>query len=139
MMIDFNLCPQRVALQIGPLQLNKVVLANSPWARLRGWYGYRQAHLHQAGIDAVLLTATRSVHTLAMPFRVDLIWLDSHLCCTHIAFQVAPWRARWYRRASHVLECVNTGSQALQQDPACLLGQSLKWIKREATEAGKEA
>lgn len=119
---------QVVALQIGPLQKMQVVLANSPWTRLRGWYGYRRASLDGSGIDAVLLTATRSVHTFGMAFSLDLIWLDSDLRCIEVALKVAPWRARWCHKAAHVLECVSADSQPYQQDPACLLGHQLKLI-----------
>lgn len=130
---------QRVAVQIGSLKKMQVVLANSPWTRLRGWYSYRRASLDGAGIDAVLLTETRSVHTLGMAFSLDLIWLDSDLRCIQVALKVAPWRVRCCHKAAHVLECVSADSHPYQQDPTRLLGHQLKQINVNATAAGKEA
>ncbi|MGZ7294639.1 hypothetical protein ACXWQW_09425, partial [Streptococcus pyogenes] len=62
---------------LGILRFPRLLIADSHWSRLRGWYGY-QAGKHTAALDAVLLTRTACVQTVAMNVGLDLFWLDKN-------------------------------------------------------------
>jgi uncharacterized protein len=76
----------------------KIVVARSPFARLRGLIG-RSAEV------ALLLPRCRSVHTFFMRFALDLVWLDGVGRVVRVDRGVRPWRVRSCRSARSVLEC----------------------------------
>ncbi len=61
---------------------------------------------------ALLLPATRSVHTAGMRFPLDLHWLDADGRTLRVDRDVLPWRVRGCRRASAVVERPAAGSRA---------------------------
>lgn len=76
--------------------------AATPLARLRGLAGLRPDAVAPRG--ALLLPRTRSIHTAAMRFPLDLVWLDRGGRVVRVDLAVAPWRLRSCRRAAAVLE-----------------------------------
>ncbi|MCC5880934.1 MAG: DUF192 domain-containing protein [Idiomarina sp.] len=92
---------------LGALTMQRLLVAHSPWSRLRGWYGYQPNSGDRAdpgGLDGVLLTHTSSIHTLAMGFALDVFWLDKGMHCIGWQLNVRPWRCSWNLQAAHVLE-----------------------------------
>ncbi len=78
----------------------QVRVAATPLARLRGLAGLRDM---PAGV-ALLLPATRSVHTLGMRFALDLVWLGADGRVARVDRHVRPGRVRSCRAARAVLE-----------------------------------
>jgi uncharacterized membrane protein (UPF0127 family) len=74
--------------------------ARDPLARLLGLAGLRAL---PPG-TALLLPRTRSVHTCAMRFSLDLVWLDRAGRVVRIDRAVPPWRVRNCRVAYAVIE-----------------------------------
>jgi uncharacterized membrane protein (UPF0127 family) len=77
-----------------------VPVATTFRSRLLGLAGLT---LEQAGAG-LLIPRCASVHTLAMRFDLDLIFLDGDNCQLAIARGVAPRRLAWHRAAAAVLE-----------------------------------
>lgn len=75
-------------------------LARTPLARLLGLAGLR-ALPPGAGL---LLPRTRSVHTFAMRFALDLVWLDGDGAVVRVDRAVPPRRVRACRAARAVVE-----------------------------------
>ncbi|MBJ7331260.1 MAG: DUF192 domain-containing protein [Solirubrobacteraceae bacterium] len=74
--------------------------AGGPLARLRGL-----ARLNGLPSDrGLLLTRTRSVHTLGMRFALDLVWLDRRGAVVRVDRAVAPRRHASCRGARAVVE-----------------------------------
>lgn len=73
-------------------------VAESLSARVRGLLG-------RSGLEgALLLTHTRSVHTMGMRFAIDVAFLDKELTVLDVVY-LAPWRMALPRRHSRsVLE-----------------------------------
>ena len=78
----------------------RVVVAATWRARLVGLAGLRAL----PDRVALLLPACRSLHTFAMRFALDLVWLDAAGAVVRIDREVRPRRVRWCRRARSVLE-----------------------------------
>ena len=108
-------------IRIGGQTLKGVVVATTPWQRLRGWYGY-----HQLPVQGVLLTRCKAVHTIAMPLWLDLVWINRDLTCIGVRRALPAWRLTWCRGASHVLE-LREGVLDHLGSMAELVGQRLSW------------
>jgi len=89
-----------VSVEVAELAGVDVRVASDPLARLLGLAGLREL----PPATALLLPGTRSVHTLAMRFALDLVWLDGDGCVVRVDRAVPPWRVRGCRRASQVVE-----------------------------------
>jgi hypothetical protein len=76
-----------------------VVVARTPWQRLRGLLGHRRPPPF-----ALRLEPCRSVHTFGMRFAVDLVWLGPGDEVLRIDRAVGPWRVRSCRGAVAILE-----------------------------------
>ncbi len=83
-----------------PLERCDVRRARGPLARLLGLAGLRRLPAH-AGL---LLPRTRSIHTCAMRFALDLVWLDGDGRVVGVDRAVRPWRVRSCRAARAVVE-----------------------------------
>lgn len=60
--------------------------------------------------EALLITRCKSVHTFAMSFSIDLVFVDPGLRIVDLKRQIAPWRSpRRVSAARHVIE-VSAGS-----------------------------
>jgi uncharacterized protein len=87
-----------------------VVVAAGRLARLRGLAGLR-APL-PAGM-ALLLAPCRSVHTLGMRWRLDLVWLGGDGFVVRVDEDVGAWRVRSCPSARAVLEVPAGGGRAV--------------------------
>ena len=75
-------------------------VADSPLARLRGL-----ARLDELPADrGLLLTRTKSVHTIGMRFALDVIWLDRRGAVLRVDHDVQPRKHAACRAARSVVE-----------------------------------
>ncbi len=80
-----------------------VRVARTHWTRLRGLIGTDPSSF-QAG-QALWIVPCRGVHTLAMQFALDVIYLDQTGCAVFVRAGLKPWRvAPVHLRAASVLE-----------------------------------
>lgn len=80
-----------------------VRVADTHWSRLRGLIGTAEPKF-QTG-QALWIVPCRGVHTFAMRFPLDLIYLDSGGSVIELLHNVRPWRVAPVRmRAASVLE-----------------------------------
>jgi len=78
-------------------------VAGTHWSRLRGLLG-KDAAGFPAG-DGLWIVPCRGVHTLAMRFPIDVLYLDTNKLVVHVQQNLKPWRvARVSMRAASVLE-----------------------------------
>lgn len=79
----------------------RLIIARSFGDRLRGVL----KHGDLEPDTALLITPCSSIHTFAVPFPLDAIFLSAQLRILHLAPNIAPWRIRWAPRGTkHVLE-----------------------------------
>ena len=87
----------------GTCLADDVRIARTHWSRLRGLVGTGQPGF-SAG-QALWIVPCRGVHTLAMRFPLDLIYLDRDGVVVDLRATVAPWRfAPIHFHAASVLE-----------------------------------
>ena len=80
-----------------------VRVARTHWTRLRGLIGTEKSAF-QPG-QALWIVPCRGVHTLAMDFPLDVIYLDHTGCAVDVQAEVKPWRFAPVRlQAASVLE-----------------------------------
>ena len=85
------------------LLAENVRVANTHWTRLRGLIGASRMEFNHG--QALWIVPCRGVHTLAMRFPLDLIYLDQSGSAVDLQEQVQPWRFAPLRlRAASVLE-----------------------------------
>jgi uncharacterized membrane protein (UPF0127 family) len=86
----------------------KLCIAGTHWSRLRGLMG-RQAATFRDG-QGLWITPSHGVHTFAMRFSIDVVYLDGDKVVIHMEEELTPWRLAPVRmRAASVLELpVNT-------------------------------
>ncbi len=78
-------------------------LANTHWSRLRGLMGTEAANF-PAG-KALWIVPCHGVHTFAMRFPIDVVYLDGGKVVVHVEKNLLPWRVAPVRmRAASVLE-----------------------------------
>lgn len=78
-------------------------VAGTHWSRLRGLMCKDPASF-PAG-DALWIVPCRGVHTLAMKFAIDVLYLDPDKFVVHVERNLKPWRvARVSMRTASVLE-----------------------------------
>jgi len=78
-------------------------VAGSHWSRLRRLMGRNPASF--AAGDGLWIVPSRGVHTLAMRFPIDVLYLDPNKHVVHVAQNLKPWRmARVSMRTASVLE-----------------------------------
>jgi uncharacterized membrane protein (UPF0127 family) len=78
-------------------------VANTHWSRLCGLMGTNASHF-PAG-RALWIVPCHGVHTFAMRFPIDVLYLDNRQVVVHVEKKLAPWRVapvRW--QAKSVLE-----------------------------------
>lgn len=80
-----------------------VTLAATHWSRLRGLMGTKAASFRSG--DGLWIVPCRGVHTFAMKFPIDVIYLDARKRVVHMEQNLRPWRvAKVSLRAASVLE-----------------------------------
>jgi uncharacterized membrane protein (UPF0127 family) len=81
----------------------RVTLAATHWSRFRGLMCTAAAKFHTG--DGLWIVPCRGVHTFAMKFPIDVLYLDDRRCVVHIEQNLRPWRmARVSLRTASVLE-----------------------------------
>ena len=80
-----------------------LALADTHWTRLRGLLGTSQSDFRNG--CGLWILPCHGVHTLAMSFPIDVIYLDRARTVVHIEHALLPWRFAPVRRlATSVLE-----------------------------------
>ncbi len=78
-------------------------VAGTHWSRLRGLMG-RHAASFPAG-NGLWIIPSRGVHTLAMRFPIDVLYLDRDKHVVHVEENLKPWRvAKVSMQTASVLE-----------------------------------
>ena len=78
-------------------------LAATHWSRLRGLMCTEAGSFH-AG-QGLWVVPSRGVHTFAMRFPIDVVYLDEHKNVVHLEQDLKPWRVAAVRRqAASVIE-----------------------------------
>ncbi len=92
-----------VNLTRGVCLAENVRVASTHWTRFRGLIGTDKSAF-QPG-QALWIVPCRGVHTMAMDFPLDVIYLDQAGCAVDVHTGVKPWRFAPVRlRAASVLE-----------------------------------
>jgi uncharacterized membrane protein (UPF0127 family) len=65
-------------------------VANTHWTRLRGLLGTDAGEF--ASGKGLWIVPCRGVHTMAMRFPIDVLYLDSHRTVVHMEENLRPWR-----------------------------------------------
>jgi uncharacterized protein len=98
---------------------SELEVADTHWRRLRGLLG-RSSAAFAAG-KGLWIVPCHGVHTLAMSYPIDVVYLDSALVVVHVEENVKPWRVTPLRMdAATVIEvpCYtvwNTGTKVGDQ------------------------
>jgi uncharacterized protein len=80
-----------------------LVVADTHWSRLRGLLGLSESDFRNG--CGLWIRPCRGVHTLAMRFPIDVVYLDQAGIVVHIESGLRPWRFAPVRlRATSVLE-----------------------------------
>ena len=116
----------------GAYLATELSLATTHWSRLRGLMGTDVATF-SAG-KALWIVPCRGVHTFAMRFPIDVIYLDRGQVVVHVENNLMPWRMAPVRmRAVSVLELPpNTLA-----DSGTLVGDELEIAMGQRPEAGR--
>jgi uncharacterized membrane protein (UPF0127 family) len=82
---------------------NRLSVADTHWSRLRGLM-WKDAASFPAG-DGLWIVPSRGVHTLAMRFPIDVLYLDKKKFVVHVEQSLKPWRvARVSLQTASILE-----------------------------------
>jgi uncharacterized membrane protein (UPF0127 family) len=84
----------------GSLVCERCVLADRPWARMRGLLGRDSLDFE----EGILLSPANGIHTWFMRFPIDVVFLGADLTVLGIREGVRPWRMHGWRQARSVLE-----------------------------------
>jgi uncharacterized protein len=81
----------------------RLAIAGTHWSRFRGLM-CAEASQFRAG-DGLWIVPCRGVHTFAMNFPIDVVYLDSHKLVVHVEQNLKPWRMGGIRMsAASVIE-----------------------------------
>jgi uncharacterized membrane protein (UPF0127 family) len=81
----------------------ELAVAETHWTRLRGLVGASESDFRNG--CGLWIRPCRGVHTLAMGFPIDVVYLDSAGVVVHLEPDLRPWRFAPVRmRATSVLE-----------------------------------
>lgn len=92
--------------------------------RMRGLLGTKQL----ANGEGLLITPCSSIHTFAMGYPIDVLFLDKKLTIVRAIGSLKPWRMAASATASMVLELAEHSIEKLQLEP----GQQLEWYDEAA-------
>jgi uncharacterized membrane protein (UPF0127 family) len=80
-----------------------LAVAQTHWSRMRGLLGASEGDFRNG--CGLWIRPCRGVHTLAMRFPIDVVYLDSNGVVVHLERDLRPWRFAPVRiQASSVLE-----------------------------------
>ena len=81
----------------------RLAIAGTHWSRFRGLMCAKDSKF-RAG-DGLWIVPCRGVHTFAMNFPIDVVYLDSNKFVVHVEENLKPWRlGRIEMRAASVIE-----------------------------------
>jgi uncharacterized membrane protein (UPF0127 family) len=81
----------------------ELALADTHWSRLRGLLGTAEQDFHDG--RGLWIVPCRGVHTLAMRFPIDVVYLSRAGTVVHVERELPPWRFAPVRmQAATVLE-----------------------------------
>lgn len=107
----------------------QLTVAGTHWSRFRGLM-CTSATKFRAG-DGLWIVPCRGVHTFAMKFPIDVIYLDADKRVVHLEPRLKPWRmGRVTLRATSVLELpcetLGTSGTAVGDEIEIAMGQAAK-------------
>ncbi len=106
-------------------------VAGTHWSRLLGLMG-KDASSFPAG-DGLWIIPSRGVHTFAMKFPIDVLYLDTNKLVVHVEQNLKPWRvAKVSMNTASVLEL--PGDTLKSSGTA--IGDEIEIALRPAREAG---
>ncbi|MGA9643956.1 MAG: DUF192 domain-containing protein [Terriglobales bacterium] len=80
-----------------------LVIANTHWARLRGLMATNASTFPRG--RGLWINPSRGIHTFAMRFAIDAVYLDRERVVIHLEDELKPWRVAAVRiHAASVLE-----------------------------------
>jgi uncharacterized protein len=111
-------------------------VAGTHWSRLLGLMG-KDAAGFPAG-DGLWIIPSRGVHTIAMRFPIDVLYLDPNRFVVHIEQSLKPWRvARVSMRTASVLELqgdtLKSSGTAIGDEIEIALNKTPMHAKQEAS------
>jgi uncharacterized protein len=81
----------------------ELMIARSHWSRFRGLMATPSSNFRPG--QGLWITPSHGVHTFAMRFPIDVIYLDRESTVVHLEQELKPWRIAAVRiRAASVLE-----------------------------------
>lgn len=109
----------------------RLSVAGTHWSRFRGLMCRDAAHFRSG--DGLWIVPCHGVHTFAMNFPIDVLYLDANKLVVHAEQSLKPWRmARVSMRAASVLELpANT-----LQSSGTTVGDEIEIALGQAREAG---
>jgi uncharacterized protein len=113
-------------------------VAGTHWSRLLGLMGKDPAGF-PAG-DGLWIIPSRGVHTIAMRFPIDVLYLDPNKVVVHIEQNLKPWRvARVSMRTASVLELpgdtLKSSGTTIGDEIEIALNKTVPPAKQEASTA----
>ena len=116
----------------------RLSIAGTHWSRLLGLMG-KDAASFPAG-EGLWIVPSRGVHTLAMKFPIDVLYLDMNKLVVHVEQNLKPWRvARVSMRTASVLELpgntLQSSGTAIGDEIEIALGEIKVNQAREASTA----
>jgi len=69
---------------------SELEVADTHWSRLKGLIGRRSASFHSG--RGLWIVPCHGVHTLAMGYAIDVVYLDPFKVVVHVEESVKPWR-----------------------------------------------
>jgi uncharacterized protein len=107
-------------------------VAGTHWSRLRGLM-LKDPSSFPAG-DGLWIVPSRGVHTLAMKFPIDVLYLNANKLVVHVEQNLKPWRvARVSMHTASVLELPGNTLHA----SGTAIGDEIEIALGEAGEAGR--
>jgi uncharacterized membrane protein (UPF0127 family) len=80
-----------------------LLIAPTHWSRFRGLMATSSSHFSRG--QGLWINPSRGIHTFAMRFAIDAVYLDRNRIVIHIEEEIKPWRLAAVRlHAASVLE-----------------------------------
>jgi len=116
----------------------RLSVAETHWSRLLGLMG-KDAASFPAG-DGLWIVPSRGVHTLAMKFPIDVLYLDTNKHVVHVEQNLKPWRvAKVSMHTASVLELpgntLKSSGTSIGDEIEIALGEIKMGQAREASTA----
>ena len=108
-------------------------IAATHWSRLRGLMCAEAGSFHEG--QGLWIVPSRGVHTFAMRFPIDVLYLDEEKTVVHLEEDLKPWRVAPVRmRAASVIELPRT----ILHSTGTSVGDEIEIVLGKITEASTE-